>query len=205
MSGAVIDERDLVFHGVAIKRHAGPAAIAELVGLSEPRVSALLDQAVATGRVVDAGGAYILAPLTRVSLEGRYSRHFGHLRADKAFETAYLAFERVNKTLKQVITDWQTVTIGGNKVANDHSDRAHDEDVIDRLGEIHEQVEPILAALSARWPRLAIYAQKLLAALEAAEDGEHEWVSDIRRDSYHTVWFELHEDLLRIMGRVREE
>jgi len=24
-------------------------------------------------------------------------------------------------------------------------------------------------------------------------------------DSYHTVWFELHEDLLRILGREREE
>jgi hypothetical protein len=52
---------------------------------------------------------------------------------------------------------------------------------------------------------MRIYAQKLLAALEAAEDGDREWVSDVRRESYHTVWFELHEDLLRIMGRAREE
>lgn len=200
-----IDERDLVFHGVAIKRHAGPAAIADLIGLPEARVSALLTDAVATGRVVEAGGAFILAPLTRVSLEARYGLHFAHLREDKAFETAYLAFERVNKTLKQVITDWQTISIGGNKVANDHSDRAHDEAVIDRLGEVHEQVEPILAALAKGWPRLKHYSEKLLAALEAAEDGEHEWVSDIRRESYHTVWFELHEDLLRIMGQIREE
>lgn len=201
----MIDDRDLVFHGVAIKRHAGPAAIAELVALPEPRVSALLADAVATGRVVDAGGAFILAPLTRVGLEARYAKHFAGLRGDKAFEQAYLAFEVVNKALKQVITDWQTISVGGNKVANDHSDKAHDQAVIDRLGDVHEQVEPLLAALSAKWPRMKVYAEKLLAALEAAEDGEIEWVSDIRRDSYHTVWFELHEDLLRIMGRVREE
>jgi hypothetical protein len=201
----MIDDRDLLFHGVAIKRHAGAAAIAELVALPETRVSALLADAVASGRVIDTNGAFILAPLTRVALEARYGRHFAHLRDDDAFNSAYLAFERVNKTLKQVITDWQTITIGGNKVANDHSDRAHDEAVIDRLGEVHEQVEPILKALAAKWPRLKVYADKLLAALEAAEDGETEWVSDIRRDSYHTVWFELHEDLLRIMGQVREE
>ena len=54
-------------------------------------------------------------------------------------------------------------------------------------------------------PRLKIYGDKLLAALEAAEDGDVEWVSDIRRDSYHTVWFELHEELLRIMGTERDE
>ncbi|MBB5685890.1 hypothetical protein [Sphingobium boeckii] len=201
----MMDERDLVFHGAAIKRHAGAAAIAELIGLPEARVSAQLAAAVATGRAIEAKGAFALGPLTRVALEARYGLHFGGLREDAAFVSAYEAFERINRTLKQVITDWQTITIGGAKVANDHSDAAHDDAVIDRLGDVHEQVEPILAALAKGLPRLAIYSQKLLAALESAEDGDHEWVSDIRRESYHTMWFELHEDLLRIMGQVREE
>ncbi len=201
----MMDERDLVFHGVAIKRHAGPAAIAELIGLPEASVTAQLADAVATGRVIEAKDAFALAPLARVALEARYALHFAGERADAPFDAAYQAFERINRTLKQVITDWQTITVGGAKVANDHSDSAHDEAVIDRLGEVHEQVEPILAKLAKRLPRLSIYSKKLLAALEAAEDGDHEWVSDIRRESYHTVWFELHEDLLRIMGQVREE
>ncbi len=42
-------------------------------------------------------------------------------------------------------------------------------------------------------------------ALERAEGGAIEWVSDARILSYHTVWFELHEDLLRILGRQRSE
>lgn len=201
----MMDERDLVFHGVAIKRHAGPAAIAELIDVPQARVEQLLAEAIATGRAVNARDAFILAPLTRVALEARYALHFDHLRHDAAFDDAYQAFERINRTLKQVITDWQTISVGGAKVPNDHSDRAHDEDVIDRLGEVHEQVEPILAELAKGLPRLSVYSRKLLAALEAAEDGDHEWVSDIRRESYHTVWFELHEDLLRIMGQVREE
>ena len=45
----------------------------------------------------------------------------------------------------------------------------------------------------------------LLVALERAEDGAVEWVSDAKIASYHTVWFELHEDLLRMLGREREE
>ncbi len=107
--------------------------------------------------------------------------------------------------MKQLITDWQTVTIGGTKVANDHSDKAHDAAIIDRLGDLHERIEPVLAKLAGKVPRMATWSAKLLHALEAAEDGDHEWVSDIRRESYHTVWFELHEDLLRIMGCEREE
>jgi len=201
----MMNDRDLVFHGVAIKRNAGAAAIAEFVALPAARVGDILATAVATGRVVEAQGCYVLAPLTRVGLEARYACHYADVRENESFGAAYEAFERVNRTLKQVITDWQTLTVGGNKIANDHSDPAHDEAVIDRLGQVHEQVEPILARLARTEPRLARYSKKLLAALEAAEDGDHEWVSDIRRDSYHTVWFELHEDLLRIMGRVREE
>jgi hypothetical protein len=42
-------------------------------------------------------------------------------------------------------------------------------------------------------------------ALEKAEDGATEWVSDAKIESYHTLWFELHEDLLRLMRREREE
>jgi hypothetical protein len=77
--------------------------------------------------------------------------------------------------------------------------------IIARLGNLHEQVEPILCSLAVSIPRLSIYAAKLLAALEHAEDGEIAWVSNIHRESYHTIWFELHEDLLRIMGRERQE
>ena len=219
-------ERDLVFHATAIKRHAAPAAIAALAGLPEGRVRAELDAAVAAARAVEAKGAYALTPLAGVALQARYAGHFAAQRADAAFVAAYEGFERINRTLKQIITDWQTLDVGGRKIANDHRDKAHDAAVIDRLGGLQEQAEPILERLAeagqapdvvaavrganarrlaAGLPRLSYYAKKLLVALEAAEDGEHEWVSDIRRDSYHTVWFELHEELLRIMGREREE
>jgi hypothetical protein len=200
-----MNARDLALHGAALKRHAEPLAIAEAVGLDPATASAELSGAVATGRAVEAKGGYALTPLGRLALEGRYSRHFAHLRSDPEFIAAYERFERINVALKQVITDWQTVTVGGAKIANDHSDAAHDAAVIDRIGDIHDQVEPVLKTLTGKLPRMGVYARKLLHALEAAEDGDHEWVSDIRRDSYHTVWFELHEDLLRIVGREREE
>ncbi len=200
-----MNERDLALHATAIKRHAPAAAIGALVGLAEEEITPILRTAVATGRAIEAKGAYALTPLGGVALASRYGLHFQSLRDDPAFKAAYEGFERINRTLKQIITDWQTLDVGGQKVANDHSDKAYDARIIDRLGGLHEQAEPILAALARGLPRLAIYGTKLLAALEAAEDGDIEWVSDIRRDSYHTLWFELHEDLLRIMGTEREE
>jgi hypothetical protein len=138
-------------------------------------------------------------------LAGEYSRFNESLRANHDFVAAYQRFEVINKDLKQLITDWQTMDVGGKRVANDHSNKDYDERVIGRLGDLHERFEPILKKLCAGEPRLKVYSDKLGVALEKAEDGEAAWVSDAKLDSYHTVWFELHEDLLRLLGHVREE
>jgi hypothetical protein len=49
------------------------------------------------------------------------------------------------------------------------------------------------------------YAGRLAAAYDRALAGETDFVSGVRVDSYHTVWHELHEDLLRVLGRTRQE
>ena len=197
--------RDLVHHGLAIKRHASPVVVASLIGLPEDQVASILIDATATGRAVETQGGYALTPLARLALDGKYSLFFAEARDDPEFCAVYERFEVVNRTLKQLITDWQTIQIGGESLPNDHRDEGYDRKIIDHLGALHEQIEPILRALSLRVPRLAIYLGKLLAALEKSEDGASAWVSDVHRESYHTMWFELHEDLLRITGRIREE
>ena len=195
----------LVLHGLAIKKHADAAAIAAAVGLDEAEVQAALDEAVAKGRAARAGEAYTLTPVARVALDGAYSRLFAGQRGDEAFVAAYERFEAINRELKALMTAWQTIEIDGESVLNDHANKDYDDRLIDRLGALHERAEAILQQLSGGLPRLATYARKLEAALEKAEDGAIEWVSGARIESYHTVWFELHEDLLRILGRTRQE
>ena len=195
----------LVLHGLAIKKHADAAAVAAAVGLDEVEVQAALDEAVAKGRAVCAGEAYSLTPVARVALDGACSRLFDVQRGDEAFVAAYERFEVINRDLKALMTAWQTIEIDGESVLNDHANKDYDDRLIDRLGALHERAEAILQQLSGGLPRLAIYARKLEAALEKAEDGAIDWVSGARIESYHTVWFELHEDLLRILGRTRQE
>ena len=195
----------LVLHGLAIKKHADAAAVAAAIGLDQAEVQAALDEAVAKGRAVRAGDAYSLTPVARVALDGAYSRLFAAQRGDPAFTAACERFEVINRDLKALMTAWQTIEIDGESVLNDHTNKDYDNRLIDRLGALHERAEAILQQLSAGLPRLAIYARKLEAALEKAEDGAIEWVSGARIESYHTVWFELHEDLLRILGRTRQE
>lgn len=195
----------LVLHGLAIKKYATADAVASLLGLDRARVETLLSESLARGRVLESQGRYTLSPMARVTLDSEYSRYCGEIRADPAFVELYEQFEAINTSLKTLITDWQVITIAGARVPNDHSDRDHDRRIIDRLGDLHERADALFLRMSARLPRMAIYSGKLQAALEKGEDGAVEWISDARIESYHTVWFELHEDLLRILGRQRAE
>jgi hypothetical protein len=195
----------LVMHGVAIKKHCTAADISVLIGLPTDLVESELERANTGGRVVLADGKYMLSPAGQMILLGEYSRFYADLRADNRFTGAYDRFEIINTDLKQVITEWQTVEIAGKRVPNDHSNAEYDDKLIGRLGDLHERFEPILTAMTSSAPRLRCYADKLGNALERAEDGALEWVSDARIESYHTVWFEMHEDLLRLLGRDREE
>lgn len=201
----IIPDRHLVLHGLAIKKHGEAGEVAEIIGRPRDLVSRLLGEAAAQGRVVETGGRYLLAPAAQMALSGEYSRYYGPLRGDAGFIQAYDHFERVNVDLKALITDWQTVELGGGRMANDHANADYDAAIIDRLSTLHERAETVLGRLAAGLPRLAVWPRRLLAALEKAEDGAIEWVSDARTPSYHTVWFEMHEDLLRILGQTRSE
>jgi hypothetical protein len=200
-----MSDMHLALHGLAIKKHASPKDVAEIIGMDAERVASLLAEAESRGRVARAGGKFMLTAPAQVALRSEYSRVYADQRASAAMNWAYDDFEKVNILLKQLVTDWQTMEIGGERLPNDHSNNDRDEKIIDRLGNLHERAEPILKRMAAGLPRLGIYLEMLTAALEKAEDGAIEWVSDARIASYHTVWFEMHEDLLRALGRERVE
>jgi hypothetical protein len=200
-----MSDMHLALHGLAIKKHAMPKDIAEIVGMDAERVASLLEEAESRGRVARTGGKFMLTAPAQVALRSEYSRVYADQRSSAAMNAAYDDFEKVNVLLKHLITDWQTMDVGGEKLPNDHSNKDRDQKIIDRLGDLHERSEPILKRMAAGLPRLGIYMEMLTAALEKAEDGAIEWVSDARIASYHTVWFELHEDLLRALGRERVE
>lgn len=200
-----MNDATLTLHGLAIKKHGGAADVARITGLPVEAVEKALDEAVASGRAVRTGDKYMLQPAAQVALKMGYGRDFAGQRADAAMQSAYDDFEKVNEQLKSLVTDWQTLTVAGQKVPNDHSDKAYDDRIVDLLGDLHERAEPILDRFAAGLPRLAVYKTLLTEALEKAEDGDIVWVSDARCMSYHTVWFELHEDLIRVLARTRVE
>jgi len=195
----------LALHGLAVKK-AGPAtAVADLLGQDPDQVAAALDAAAGDGRVMAAKGMFMVTPAGRTWLDAQYGSAFAELRANPAAVTAYERFEVINRELLALFTDWQMMPAGSERVPNDHSDPAYDHGVVDRIGAQHERAQRPLGQFTELVPRLREYVRRLEAAYDRVLAGDLELVSGARVDSYHTVWFELHEDLLRMLGRQREE
>ena len=105
---------------------------------------------------------------------------------------------------KQLITSWQMREVDGAQVMNDHTDEAYDAEVVRRLrDDIHQRIGAVVAAVVGTEPRLGRYRDRFEAALEAVQGGEVQMMAHPLRDSYHTIWFEFHEELIRLSGRDR--
>ena len=130
---------------------------------------------------------------------------YADARLDGGLTGAYERFEKVNTDLLALFTDWQTVPTGGIRVPNDHNDKDYDQGIVDRLGSLHEKAERVVGRCAESESRLARYLERLEMAYDRVLAGDSDYVSGVRIDSYHTVWFELHEDLLRMLGRTRQE
>lgn len=107
----------------------------------------------------------------------------------------------MNNDFKALVSDWQLK----DGQHNDHTDKRYDDAVLARLDTVHEAVMPIVAAAASEVPRLSTYADKLAAALARVQSGDLPWLTRPVMDSYHTVWFELHEELIGASGLAREE
>jgi hypothetical protein len=195
----------LALHGLIVKKAGTAAQVATVLGQDEASVRQALEAAVEAGEVIGAKGTYMPTPVGRAKLDAAYPAAYAEVRTDDAFLAAADRFEVVNKKLLDLLTRWQTIAHAGTTVPNDHSDPAYDTKIIDELGELHDRCEPVLRNLGAKLQRYRAYEDRLAAAYDKALAGEVDFVSGVRVDSYHLVWHELHEDLLRVLGRTRQQ
>ena len=72
--------------------------------------------------------------------------------------------------------------------------------VLDQLSSLSVALHVLCSELGGRLRRFQGYDELFAAALTRAEQGEQEWVARPRAHSCHTVWMELHEDLIATLG-----
>ena len=112
----------------------------------------------------------------------------------------YQDFLSSNQKFLSLCTDWQLRTVNGEQEINDHSDTDYDEEVIARLVDINGEIQPVCESLADSLNRFEGYSRRFSEALHKVQNNEPEWFTKPMIDSYHTIWFELHENLLVTLG-----
>ena len=199
----------LVLHALRLKGFAGTGAVAETAGVTEEEASQRLEAGKADALVVYREGRISGWSLTAA---GR-TRHGELLEAERQaaayadrVDNGYRRFLEINGDLLGVCTDWQMRPgPDGQPVLNDHSDEEYDRKIVSRLRGIDDAVQPVCRELGGCAERFSGYGPRLGAAIDKVEAGDVDWFSKPMIDSYHTVWFELHEDLLCTLGIERSK
>lgn len=208
-----LPEARRLLHLVSVKGPVSAATAAEVLAVDPRRIAELAATLTASGHLRvddDAENSGEAGPVLRLTPRGREADDAATARdrerLARALTGPYTEFGPLDRAVKEAVTDWQTVTVGGRRVINRHDDPAHDARVRARLvDEIHPRARALLDRLAAVDRRFADYCRRLDRAAEAVAAGDTSMIARPDRDSYHTVWFELHEELLRLLGRSRAD
>lgn len=189
----------IVLHAVRLAGFADTDAVAARVGVAESVILEILRVLESRRQVerftfADAGG-WILTEagkerdveLLREDVEGSEVR--------RVLEATANNFESVNSRFVHLISQWQ---LQSSSCGSDISSG-----VARELAEIAKTLSDLMAELVENLPRFGRYPSQFSTALEKARSGETQWIAGVGRLSCHTVWAELHEDLLSSLGRDR--
>lgn len=200
------DAYTTTLHCLTLKQLSDVEGLVAILDQDPDDVKSALEQAVSDGNAMAARGKFMITPAGRSTLDDTYPQLFADERASAEIASAMDLFESgVNKQVLALTTAWQEVEVAGERQPNDHSDTAYDAKIIDKLGAVLDKTSTVLAPLITTQPSVDRFLSRISDALTRAEDGELDYVSSVRIDSFHTVWFQMHEHILRITGRERDE
>jgi hypothetical protein len=181
-------------HALRIKGRATPAEIALVLGQDEAAVEAQLRAMAEAGLTVErTTGRRPGWMLSGAGRERHATEHAAQItdEAKDGLAEYYEGFLAVNDRVKAACTSWQSATGDDERF-----------ELLEDLREVHEAVAPTLAGSGELVPRFAVYRDRLAGALDRVGQDPRYVVSPLV-DSYHTVWFECHEDFIVTLGRSR--
>ena len=202
--GHASETRFLVLHGLRLKGFGEAPAVAAAVGLDDATVDDHLAKLQAEELVLRRDGrlsGWTLTPSGRGEQQRLAGDELDATATRATVHDGYQRFLALNAHLLGICTAWQLQ----GEALYDHSDLAYDAEVVARLTAHDEGLRPILADLTAALDRYAGYQPRFDDALRRLAGGDRDYFTKPIIDSYHTVWFELHEDLLSSLGLERSQ
>lgn len=196
-----------VVHALRLKGFADTEVIAEAAGAPTAEAKAVLDTLAGSEQVKYREGrmtGWMLTPGGRAHGEALLAAELDAHGIRTQVDAIYRRFLELNQGFLGLCTDWQVQTVDGEQTPNDHTDAAYDAAVIGRLADTNDAIQPICTDLGVLLDRFGGYSSGFANSLAKVQAGEQEWFTKPIIESYHTVWFELHEDLLATLGIERQ-
>lgn len=120
-----------------------------------------------------------------------------------AIEAAFGRFRELNPLVLQTCTAWQLRPLNGSAQINDHADPVYDKRILRQLVAVDRGGQEVCNDLSMSLDRFADYGPRLAYAVHRALGGCGAFVTE-DLNSFHSLWFQLHEDLLVTLGQSRD-
>lgn len=196
---------DAILFQLLLRGPLGDAELAAATGTAEPVLAIEIADLVGQGllaRELRAGREQVVLTAT-----GR-DRTAVVIEAEASSLRPFVApldaeFGALNRRVKQILYRWQVRVDRTTEVLNDHADPRYDAQVLADLRAVHLAADRLLARLEPLRARYASLRRRLAAALARAGAGERGAVAGVTGDSFHAAWWELHADLLLVLGRGR--
>ncbi|MFF7814096.1 transcriptional regulator [Streptomyces sp. NPDC007945] len=200
----------LVLHAVRLRGMTTEEEAAARFGLDPAAVGELLLDLQAYGRVTRSSFAgtsgWSLTDRGRAEGERLLAEELAGSGQEAFVRERYGTFLAYNARCLKACTDWQLRPDDHGRLAvNTHGDPVWDGRVLDELTVLGGVIDTLSGELGALLPRFGGYGERFTGALARVRRGELSWVDRPRADSCHTVWMELHEDLLATLGIRRGE
>jgi pyruvate,orthophosphate dikinase len=112
------------------------------------------------------------------------------------FGAWYEPFMELNHRFKQIVSQWQMAP--GGAPAPDAWPA-----LVEAVAGIDSDLLPVLTGTAQQVRRLSKYQTRFEQALAALREGDQTMLASPLKDSYHTVWFEFHEELITLLDRDR--
>ncbi|WP_322797222.1 pyruvate, phosphate dikinase [Tepidiforma sp.] len=195
-AGARPVDRYAVLRALGLKGLAAAERIAAVLEADPAAVEALLREAAAEGLARETPRGFALLPAGRETVLAALDAERAGLDA-AAIDAVFERFDALDREFKALVSGWQQASPAEAESAWARAVAA--------LESVHERLQPVLAEASALVPRLAPAPRRFAAALAAVRAGDQSMLASPLKESYHTAWFELHEELIALSGRQRTE
>lgn len=189
-------DRFAVLRALGLKGLATAERIAAVLGAEVAAVEAELRAAAEEGLARETPRGFALLPPGReVVVEGLAAERQAIPVAD--IDAVFTAFDALDQEFKAAVSAWQQAAPAEAEAAWAAACAA--------LDSLHTRLLPVVEQAVALVPRLWPYGARFAHALAAVHAGDRSMLASPLKESYHTAWFELHEELIALSGRQRTE